>query len=519
MAEGAQGRTLDEADGDERGAVTSQPSHEQSRGTDTRDSQDSPDSQADAAHEGARDGAHGGVQRARPLARQGNPRGNRQGEQLIERQGERAGKAGRLQQARVGLAGRDAASRITDATAELEGQLHVLSLVATGTPLSDVLRELCLLVEHLSPSDGMWCSVLVLKDGDTLRHGAAPSLPEAYVRAIDGIKIGPAVGSCGTSVYRRERVVVTDIAGDPLWKDYRDLALPLGLRACWSTPIFSTAGEVLGSFAIYYDRVAGPHPVDERLVDIAAHLAGVALEREQLREGERAAKQRYADLVQGVDAIVWEGDAVTYRPTFMSRRVEEVLGYPVSWWLSDPECWKKVVHPEDFEPAVRECTRAVSAGLDHQLEYRMVTAAGEVRWFRDLVRVVTDESGKPKHLRGVMVDITEQKEADAERRHAEAEHAERLRLDGAMLVVRTMAHQINNSLAPLVGFSELLSQRTAVMQDPQAMSFAKLLNEASDDLAQKVRRLQHIVRLEEDVETLGPDQPLLDVERSVRDGV
>ena len=137
------------------------------------------------------------------------------------------------------------------------GQNKILQRLAANAPLSEILERLVLLIEAQSP--GMLCSVLLLSDdGDHVRHGAAPSLPKEYVAAIDGSAIGAKHGSCGTAMYRGEPVVVTDIAADPLWDDYRELALKSGLRACWSTPILSGRGKVLGSFAMYYQEPRTP---------------------------------------------------------------------------------------------------------------------------------------------------------------------------------------------------------------------------------------------------------------------
>ena len=111
---------------------------------------------------------------------------------------------------------------------------------------------------------GMLCSVLLLdEDGQHLRHGAAPSLPEPYSKAIDGLRIGPKAGSCGTAMYRREPVVVSDILQDPLWESFRDLAQTYGFRACWSIPILTHSGEALGSFAMYYGEPRSPGPRSE----------------------------------------------------------------------------------------------------------------------------------------------------------------------------------------------------------------------------------------------------------------
>ena len=121
-------------------------------------------------------------------------------------------------------------------------------------------------------------------DKKTLRLGAAPSLAETYNRAIDGIKIGPAVGSCGTAAYKNERVIVPDIAIDPLWADYCELALSHGLRACWSLPIVSTTGTVLGTFACYYSEPRSPSALEYDLIERAAHLAGIAIERKHAEQ-------------------------------------------------------------------------------------------------------------------------------------------------------------------------------------------------------------------------------------------
>ena len=120
--------------------------------------------------------------------------------------------------------------------------------------MDDLVRA----VEQASDVE-MMVSILILdKQGKHLLHGAAPSLPQAYNDAIHGAAIGPAVGSCGTAAFRGETVVVTDIADDPLWVDYRDLAMAHGLRACWSTPVKAADGRVLGTFAIYYREPRAP---------------------------------------------------------------------------------------------------------------------------------------------------------------------------------------------------------------------------------------------------------------------
>jgi signal transduction histidine kinase len=174
----------------------------------------------------------------------------------------------------------------------LDGEKRLLEMIARGDSLALILDALCHLVEELA--SGSLSSILLLDPKtNQLRHGAAPSLPITYTQAIDGSAIGPSVGSCGTAAHRAEQVIVFDIATDPLWADYRDLALGHGLRACWSTPILSSAGKVLGTFAIYYRDPRSPAPHEQDLIEQITHLASIAIEREQ---AEEALRQAQADL-------------------------------------------------------------------------------------------------------------------------------------------------------------------------------------------------------------------------------
>jgi GAF domain-containing protein len=130
------------------------------------------------------------------------------------------------------------------------------SEVESGDALGLILTRYLLTVE--AESDSYILTSILLVDGPQLRHGAAPSLPDAYTALIDGLEYGPCAGSCGTAAYRGHPVYVTDIATDPLWADFKELALPHGLRACWSTPIFDDERNVIGTFAIYHLAPGAP---------------------------------------------------------------------------------------------------------------------------------------------------------------------------------------------------------------------------------------------------------------------
>ena len=164
-----------------------------------------------------------------------------------------------------------------------DGHAQILEMIAMSAPLASILDTLARLVE--SQLNGILCSVLLLDDdGRRLRHGAAPSLAPEYVEAIDGTEIGPCAGSCGTAAYRRQPVIVTDILADPLWADFRELVRPYGYRSCWSTPILSNRGEALAVFAMYSRSVRAPTSVESRLLEMATHIAGIAIGRRRAEE-------------------------------------------------------------------------------------------------------------------------------------------------------------------------------------------------------------------------------------------
>lgn len=165
----------------------------------------------------------------------------------------------------------------------LLGQARLLELIATSTPLNVFFHELIMMIEAHLP--GIIGSILLLSaDKKHLLTGAAPGLDTAYCAAIHGVQIGPKVGSCGTAAWRGEPVFVEDIMTDPLWEDYADFVKPFGYRSCWSTPIRSYQGDVLGTFALYSCSAGIPTTEESELISMAAHLAGIAIERRQSEE-------------------------------------------------------------------------------------------------------------------------------------------------------------------------------------------------------------------------------------------
>lgn len=186
-------------------------------------------------------------------------------------------------------------------------QNEILEAIARGEILRTIMERLCLRAEAITP--GVICSVVTVDDENRLVALAAPSLPETYSAALTGIPIGPRVGSCGTAIHRGEPVCVTDIVTDPLWQGFEHLVLPLGLCACWSSPIKARDGRVVGSFAFYYDRQRGPDELERQIVATCVHLCAIAIEHEEVRS--RNHRLAYYDTLTGLPNRVSFNDAIT----------------------------------------------------------------------------------------------------------------------------------------------------------------------------------------------------------------
>lgn len=198
----------------------------------------------------------------------------------------------------------------------LESQRIVLEQIAKGVNMADVLNTLCMEVENLL--GGGACSTVLLLKENQLYHGAAPSISSEYSGAIDGLQIGPAVGSCGTAAYLQKLVIVSDIATDPLWKNHKAIAAKFNLAACWSTPIFSSEEKVLGTFATYYPIIKSPLESDLALISRFGYLAGLAIERslteEAIRDREENLEITLNSIADAVIATDMDGCITRFNP-------------------------------------------------------------------------------------------------------------------------------------------------------------------------------------------------------------
>lgn len=171
----------------------------------------------------------------------------------------------------------------------IKSQREALELTLRGKPVERILDILTKMIEEHTGSSAMASALLVSPDGKHLIHGAAPSLPNAYIKSIEGIAIGEDSSSCGLCAYLGEPVIVESISTDPRWLNFRELAMTYGLKACWSTPILSSHGRVLGTFALYYRECRGPTPEETQLVELITRTAALVIERQMaLKDLERA---------------------------------------------------------------------------------------------------------------------------------------------------------------------------------------------------------------------------------------
>jgi PAS domain S-box-containing protein len=293
------------------------------------------------------------------------------------------------------------------------------------------LETLVRLIERVAP--GMRGSVLLLDDDRvTLRHGAAPNLPAAYCRLIDGERIGPMAGSCGTAAYRREQVIVRDIATDPLWANYRQAAEPFGLAACWSTPILDPEERVLGTFAMYYGEPREPTDADIRLTEMASHLAAniitgaramTALRTrteaaERLAGALRGSEEQLRSSQERLQAALDASSTSTWRWDMHTNVVEgdeglfRLFGVDPAEASGSFELFVSRIHPEDRERVIAGALRCAAEGVDLDEEFRIIRPDGSMRWAVDKGKTVVGDNGKPQYLIGACVDITERRVRD-----------------------------------------------------------------------------------------------------------
>jgi len=330
-----------------------------------------------------------------------------------------------------------------------DGESRVLEMIARDAPLEKILENLVLVVE--AQFAGLLCSILLLdEDGQHVRHGAAPNLPEPYVKAINGLRIGPKAGSCGTAMYSREPVVVTDILQDPLWEEYRQVAEPYGLRACWSTPILSHSGKVLGSFAMYYREPRSPSTAETQALEMATHLTGIAIERKLARELLQRSEAYLAEAQRLSHTGSWAGAPGPGEISYWSEECYRLLGFDPHRDVARFETFFQRIHPDDQARMMEQFEGASREKTGFEFDYRILHPGGDIRDIHTVGHPVFSRSGDLTEYVGTVMDITERKRAEEALHQAQAELAHVNRATTMGELTASLAHEVNQPIAAAV---------------------------------------------------------------------
>ncbi|WP_162174130.1 PAS domain S-box protein [Herminiimonas sp. CN] len=286
----------------------------------------------------------------------------------------------------------------------------ILEMAARGQPLAHILERITHLMEQQIP--GMIASVMqVDEDGLRLYCGAAPSLPEPFRHALEGVEIGPTAGSCGAAAYRRQQVVVSDIETDPVWQDYRQLAAEHGLRACWSTPVFSSIGELVATFATYFRGIRAPQAQELDLIKNISGLTTVAIERERSFRTVMATQKKLLEAQRLAMLGLWNYDFKT-REYVCSDLVRDLLLIDHGTQKMSMHAYVDLIHPQDRKSVKQAREAARLSGNPLNMEYRLRRSDGFYCHVEVLGQVEFDGAGQPSRYSGVLRDITERKLAE-----------------------------------------------------------------------------------------------------------
>jgi PAS domain S-box-containing protein len=386
---------------------------------------------------------------------------------------------------------------ITDITARVEAetllavQRDVLELVVSGAPLVDTMD---LLLRTIEPgTEGPLCSILLLDDARRHVHTlSAPRLPREYSASIDGAEIGPMAGSCGTAAWLGMEVIVEDIETDPRWADYKHLALPHGLRACWSTPISDRDGSVLGTFAMYYRVPKGPTEVHRRVIASITDLAALAIIRDRELRALRQREQEFRGLFDqaglGVAILKPTGEYVRVNQRFCEIAgvtPEGIIGQRMGI-LADPE--QRSENEATFADLLAGRTSS------HRGEHRLKREDGTTVWTTATASVVRSTQGAVDHVVIVIEDITTSRQLELQLRESQ-------KIEAIGILAGGVAHDFNNLLSIVLGHAQMahddLPPDHPVREDLVAIA------EASRHGAEITRQLLAFARRE-----MGPPRPV-----------
>jgi PAS domain S-box-containing protein len=387
-------------------------------------------------------------------------------------------------------------------------ETEIFDLISAGAALTDVLDRIARAMEATLASSRV-AIFLVDPEGPCFRQGAAPHLAR-YTANIDGVRIGPEVGTCGAAIAGRRQVISADLESDPRWTSFLDLARQYQLRACWSTPALDVDGTPLASFAVYYDHCRTPTTQELEVVDRAARLVAIAIQRirssEALRASEAAFRETFRDAAIGIVMAAPEGPIIEANAAFA-----RIVGYTQKELRGRD--LRTLTHPDDLAQNVALRDEVLSGRRDaYVIEKRYLTKAGGTVWVRNSVAMRRDAAGRPLNAIVVTEDISERKRFERDLR----ERIKELRCLYRVLELTTTEGQSTEAVAAEVVAllpSCLLHEEHAVARiEIEGHEFR------SADWQEPVHALQHRIQAENKVIGLVeigyrvalPDEPGLD---------
>jgi len=425
----------------------------------------------------------------------------------------------RLKLNSLAAARQSAEEQLAQRTRELLLNNQILKRITQGGSLQEILNDLALDVEALHP--GMLCSILLVDDdGKRLRHGAAPSLPDAYCRAIDGVVFGDGIGSCGTAAYRGERVIVEDIGQHPYWVDFRDLAQLAGVQSCWSQPFKNREGRVLGTFAIYHRQPTSPSANEIALIEDYASLAELAVERAQTEAALEKSRELYRLIAENSNDVIWLMDLPVLRFSYVSPSVLRMRGWTPEEVMAQPVAAATTPETERLINArLKESLERLAAGdLSRRFALTEVDQPckdGSIIHTEVVTTILLDEAGQPRQILGISRDVTERRRNEAEleqhRHHLEEMVDERtaallLAKDAAEAANRAkstflanMSHELRTPMNAIMGMTDLALRRAT--DDSQKLQLAKVV-QASRHLLGVINDILDLSKIEAERLTL-----------------
>ncbi|MER3497979.1 MAG: hypothetical protein C4308_04775 [Chitinophagaceae bacterium] len=278
----------------------------------------------------------------------------------------------------------------------------------------DVVNELLEGIEKIHPE--MYSSVVLLKDDDTIESFAGPRIPEEYSKLINGLPISPVTGSCGTAMYKKEAVIVSDIQSDPLWQTAKNIAEQFELKACWSIPIIHSNGKVLGSFALYYKTPKKPSEQEWSTILRINNFMRLLFENKLSVDEIKLSNERYNIVTNATHDLIWDWNLETNQVYRDPKGLKKVYGFSSNEPIKRLNDWLKQIHPDDHEKVQKTIFDILNAKDENtfDIEYRFKKENGEYAWIYDRGYMLRNEDGKAYRMIGAAQDITERKKLEQE---------------------------------------------------------------------------------------------------------